>query len=252
MMALLRPYVKASGVRQTSIRIRSVAKKTTGTLIVYLVGDSIGVGVGAVPTGSDDSTGTAFGGSAATSGCRMFDYTAGSFVESAVYTDNLGVGSANPGYLPHIHFTAKEAGFTGCDIYRYTVSSAPTATVRSQWVTGWRLLVLAGIVPDLTVRVAGTNDSGVGESTPFNATAGVWMPENEWLDGSRSVWVHPITTAQAEADNVRTFISARVAERPTLRAEVAGAGLPGNDASHPSLATYRTQGRLIVPAYMAL
>lgn len=240
------------GVRQTERTIRYVAKKTSGTLNALLVGDSVGDGVGAIPTGSDDGSGTAFGGSAPPSGCRLLETDTGaSFAVAAVYPDGGGTGN-NPGLVPHIHYTALELGFTGCDVYRYAVSSAPTATVRNQWWAAKKLLIAAGVVEDLTVVVAGTNNSGVGESSPFNTLVGTWWPEIEWLSGSRSVWVHPITTAQAEADAVRTYIDAHVAVRPTLRARVAGAGLPGNDASHPNLATYRTQGRSIIPAYLAL
>ena len=232
---------------------RAAAKRTSGTLIVLLIGDSIGDGIGADPTGDGSDT-LAYGGATPPSGCRLFDSNGASFALQATYPDNAGAAPENPGLVPHIHARAIAVGYTGCDVYRYAVSGATTADARGFWQTAWALLLAAGVTPDLLVGVTGTNDAPDStKSAAMAAALPVLVGAAEWLHGCRVVWVEMIadTAARPEADVVRATTQTVMGARPT-RASVPGAGLAAQDTVHPTLATYRTQGIGVVDAYQGV
>lgn len=229
---------------------RSTAKRTSGTLTILLVGDSIGDGVGADPTGAGSDT-LAYGGSAPPAGCTLHDYDGAAWTAQATYPDNAGAAPENPGLVPHLHARALALGYTGCAVRRYAVSGATTPTTRGFWEAAWRSLLALGITPDLVVVVSGTNDANNStQSDAFATACPLVCGEVEWLYGARVVWVEMIadTGARAQADVVRATTQAVVALRPTRRA-VAGAGLAAVDTVHPTLASYRTQGLEVIDDY---
>lgn len=224
------------------------------TLIVLLIGDSIGDGIGNDPTG-DGSDELAYGGASMISGCRLLHSNGAAWANQATYPDNAGAAPENPGLVPHIHRRAIELGYAGCDVYRYAVSGASTPTVKGFFEESATLLLPLGVRPHLVAVVSGTNDSNNStESDAFEAMIGGFLNQiQRKYPSSRVGWVEPIaaTGAKAQADVVRASIQTHIAAGERMYS-VAGAGLTAADTIHPTLATYSTQGEGIVDGYVAV
>ena len=240
------------GALPTWPRQRSVAKRTSGTLTVLLIGDSIGDGVGADPTGTGVDE-LAYGGATPPAGCTLHDTNDGTtWTLQATYPDSAGAAPENPGLVPHIHARALALGYTGCAVRRYAVSGATTPTVRGFWEAAWPSLLSLGITPDVVVVVSGTNDANNStQSAAFNVNCPLLAAEIEWLFGARVVWVEMVagTGIRAEADVVRGSTRTHMALRTTRRAVNGAGGLGTTDSVHPDLTTYQIQGREVMSDY---
>lgn len=216
---------------------------------MVVLGDSIAEGVGAISSG-DGSDGLAYGGAMPVSGVTVYDEQ----VLQATYPDSGAGTGPDPGYLPHIAASFLTAGFTSVTIYRRATSGIGLATMRGLLHTEFAALHAAGVQPAAVVLAIGTNDANnTSQSAAFDLLLPVVYREIEGIwTRARIIHVEPIaaTSAKAEADVVRASIATHVAARST-RSRIAGAGLPGADTVHPSLQTYRDQGLLIGPAYVA-
>lgn len=242
---------RRSGARPSWPQQKLVAKRTSGVLTILLVGDSIGDGVGADPTGTGVD-GLAYGGAAILGGCELWDSNGGAFTQQLTYPDSAGAAPENPGLTPHLHQRGVDLGYSGVKVYRYAVSGATTATVRGQYETAWQLLVLGGITPDLVVVVSGTNDANNStQSAAFNTNCPLLAGEAEWLFGARVCWVEMVagTGIRPEADVVRGYTRAHMAVRGTRQSVNGAGGLGTTDSVHPNLTTYRVQGRDTMDAY---
>lgn len=240
----------------TSLRVPELglpAKKTSGTLVAFGVGDSILDGVGQDGTFLNEGTTPAalyFGGRSLPAGVRMWD----DGVEVFTWQDSAGAGP-DAGYWPHIAETALALGFGAVELYRWGVSGNTTATIKNnRYDEALRYALSNQKFPDFWLLAAGTNDSQVGEGAAFR-TAAVQLVRDIERVGPRPrlVWAEPVVVQQVgfdEADSRRTEIQTLVAARPSRRS-IAGAGVPTTGTNHPSLQGYRDQGRLIVPAYLA-
>jgi hypothetical protein len=234
--------------------VATPGKAAAGTqLIVLLNGDSIGDGIGADPTGTGGDE-LAYGGAAMIAGCLLLDSNGGVFTDQPTYPDNAGAAPENPGLVPHIHRRAKELGYTGATVYRYSVSGASTPTTLGFIEQSMTLLHPLGVVPHLVVVVSGTNDANNGtESAAFEAMIeGLYTQVERHWPGARIAHVEPIAAigAKSEADVIRASIQAHVANKNT-RYAVAGAGLAAHDTIHPTLATYSAQGEGVADGYVA-
>lgn len=234
-------------------RVSAGAKKTSGSLIVVLIGDSIADGIGADPTGNG-LDGLAFGGATPGAGITIYD----DGVLRATYQDSAGAGP-DPGYMPHIGQTALSNGFTSVTIYRWAVSGNTTATIKNnRFHEAATYMAANSLIPDLVVVVGGTNDAQTSENAAFEVSMDALIMDIEatWPT-ARLCWIEPVALAAGsypEADLVRTDIQTRVAARST-RCRVSGTSVDGQtpgraDDAHPSLAGYRLQGRAIIPAYL--
>jgi lysophospholipase L1-like esterase len=224
-------------------------KKTSGKLRVLGLGDSIMDGVGA-PGAGDGEDGLRFGGAPLPDGVTLVH----DGERLSHYPDSGGTGP-DAGYLPHIVQTAFEAGFSEVELVRWSTPGARTAGIRAtEWPAAAHYAARMAFVPDLIVLAAGSNDSQLGENAGFEIAAQALLHDLErtW-PSARVCWVEPIALATgnySESDLVRDDIRGLVAARPT-RCRVAGPGTGRADQVHPSLEGYRTQGRAILPAYLA-
>ncbi len=224
-------------------------KKTSGTLIIALIGDSIADGVGADPTG-DGSDGLAFGGAAIPAGAAIYD----DGVLLTHYPDSAGSGP-DPGYLPHLVETALALGFSGVEIHRWSVPGNTTTNIRNnRFPELANELAAAGKEPDLALVVGGTNDSQPGEAAGFATVAPLLFDDlrRTWPNARRG-WVEPTVVQQSgwdEVELVKGYIRALVAADPYAFA-VDGDNIPASSTNHPNLAGYRTQGRQAIPQYLA-
>lgn len=234
-----------------------------------MIGDSISVGVGTEdPTGSGDASvgQLLYGGSTVHTGATV----ALLGVAQATYPDNFGQATPhpNPGYVPHIVRTALAAGFTSVRINWWGISGNTTSQIRLQVNSAYQYRVVNGLPKaNLVVVVAGSNDSGTGLSAAFigsgliedgevgtKGSAQLLLDdiENAYGPSVRVVWIEPVVSSavRAEADLVRAHIAVLVAAKGT-RVGVAGAGQTSGDGVHPTLDTYKAQGVLVVPGYLA-
>jgi lysophospholipase L1-like esterase len=224
-------------------------KPTSGRLRVLGLGDSIMDGVGA-PGAGDGSDGLRFGGAPLPPGVTLTHDGA----RLTRYPDSGGTGP-DAGYLPHLVQTAREAGFAEIELLRWSTPGARTAAIRAhEWTAAAHQAAAAGFQADLVLIAAGSNDSQLGENAGFETAAAALLRDLErtW-PSARVCWIEPIALASGsypEADQVRHDIAALVAAKPT-RCRVPGPGTGRADQVHPSLEGYRSQGRAILPAYLA-
>lgn len=219
-----------------------------------MIGDSISKGYGDVPTG-DGSDGLAYGGATLPAAVTLREASG----DAVAWPDNGGLGSdsggADPGYLPHIADVFLGLGFSAVELYRWGGNGATSAVVRdTHYLNAWVDSNTQGWVPHVVLIAVGTNDG------TDSATYALFDQRLDDLYGqidarwpnARVGHIHPVgdnSGARPELDNVRTSISAKVAEKAT-RFELDRSGLnltigSGDlaDDVHPSLSGYRNQIR---------